>query len=191
VEEPCEWGTWTGGPEKSNLTSLLTRLKEGATNRQLVEEFPTLFIQYATRIAAVRLVMQLPRNPSTTPSVKVFWGKTGTGKTRKALWKMPDAYIKPNGKWWPLYEGQKNVIMDDFRAHPDFSFDELLRVLDRYPHIVETKGGHVQLQAVNFIITSNLEPDLWYKEADPAPLLRRITKTKHFRVPWEPPEAAP
>ena len=77
-----------------------------------------------------------------TDECESLLGKTGTGKTRKALWKMPDAYIKPNGKWWPLYTGQQNVIMDDFRAHPDFTFDELLRVLDRYPHIVETKGGH-------------------------------------------------
>jgi len=186
-EGPFEWGTWTGEPAKSSLTELMKRLREGATNLQLLDEFPTLYLMYATRIAQVRLTMETPRTPLTPTNVKVYWEKTGTGKTRKALWKMPDAYIKPNGKWWPLYTGQQNVIMDDFRAHPDFTFDELLRVLDRYPHIVETKGGHVQLQAKKFIITSNLEPDLWYKDADPAPLLRRISKIKHFRVEWTPP----
>lgn len=190
LEGPFEWGTWTGAQEKSNLTALMKRLKDGATNLQLLEEFPTLYLMYATRIALVRLETMTPRNPSTNPSVTVYWGKTGTGKTRKALWKYPNAYIKPNGKWWPRYSGESHVIWDDFRRHPDVPYDELLRILDRYPHMVEFKGGHVQLCATTFIITSNVDPSYWFDDTcDYGPLRRRITKIKHFTEEWKPPES--
>lgn len=190
VEEPYELGSWKEDNSKLTLEDLMKRLREGATNLQLLDEFPVLYLMYATRIAQVRLTMEKPRNPSLTPKVIVYWGKTGTGKTRKALWKMPDAYIKPNGKWWPRYSGETHVIWDDFRRHSDVPYDEVLRILDRYPHIVETKGGHVQLQATTFIITSNVEPSYWFDDTcDYAPLKRRITKIKHFTTEWKPPES--
>lgn len=113
-------------------------------------------------------------------SVKVFYGPTGTGKTRRA-WDEAMAlgdrpYIKnPNTKWWDGYRGQKNVIIDEFSGRIDISY--LLTWLDRYPVISEVKGYSLPMTAINFWITSNMHPNEWYADAIPAhkdALLRRI-----------------
>lgn len=110
----------------------------------------------------------------------VFWGRTGTGKSRRA-WEEAsvDAYTKdPNTKFWCGYSGQRNVVIDEFRGRIDVS--HLLRWLDRYPVNVEIKGSSVPLCAESFWITSNLDPRMWYNELDPetlAALLRRFNIT--------------
>jgi hypothetical protein len=96
----------------------------------------------------------------------VYHGPTGTGKTRRA-WDEAglDAYAKdPCTKWWCGYQGQKHVIIDEFRGLINIS--HLLRWLDRYPVMVETKGAAVPLAATTFWITSNLPVEQWYRDAD-------------------------
>jgi len=112
----------------------------------------------------------------------VFWGRTGTGKSHRA-WDQAgaQAYVKdPRTKWWCGYRGQENVIIDEFRGVIDIS--HLLRWLDRYPVLVEVKGGSRPLCARKFWITSNLDPREWYPGLDAdtlAALLRRLNIT-HF-----------
>lgn len=99
-------------------------------------------------------------------SCRVFWGPTGTGKSRRA-WEEAgmDAYCKdPRSKFWCGYQIQENVILDEFRGGIDIS--HLLRWLDRYPCRVEIKGSSKPLRAVKYWITSNLNPDYWYPECD-------------------------
>lgn len=96
----------------------------------------------------------------------VFWGRTGTGKSRRA-WELAgvDSYPKdPNTKFWCGYQGQKNVVVDEFRGN--ISISNMLRWLDRYPVSVEIKGSSRPLLAENFWITSNVEPKYWYPDLD-------------------------
>lgn len=112
----------------------------------------------------------------------VFWGATGTGKSRRA-WEEAglDAYAKdPRTKFWCGYQGERNVILDEFRGGIDIA--HLLRWLDRYPVRVEIKGSSKPLVGGRIWITSNLDPRLWYPEADEETvkaLMRRLTIT-HF-----------
>jgi len=98
--------------------------------------------------------------------VRVFWGPTGTGKSRRA-WEEAtmDAYAKdPLTKFWCGYAGEKNVVIDEFRGV--LSISHLLRWFDRYPVRVETKGGSAVLRASSIWITSNLHPRSWYPDLD-------------------------
>lgn len=112
----------------------------------------------------------------------VFWGRTGTGKSRRA-WDEAgmDAYPKdPRTKWWDGYAGHENVVIDEFRGAIDIA--HMLRWLDRYPVLLEVKGASVPLVAKNIWITSNLDPREWYQDADEETknaLLRRLNIT-HF-----------
>jgi len=111
----------------------------------------------------------------------LFWGKTGTGKTRKAYEEAKDIedipYWKdPTSKWWDGYQGQKCVIMDDFDGGIAISY--LLRWMDRYPIDGEIKGGRVPLKYEYFYITSNKTVYEWYpkcKSDQNEALIRRFT----------------
>lgn len=133
--------------------------------------------------------MQPPERPDVT--VNVFWGDSGTGKTRRAWHEAGDpseVYIKnPNTKWWDGYRGQKKVIIDEFVGRVDISY--ILTWIDRYPCNVEVKGYSVPLEATQFWITSNVAPCDWYENINPQQkcgLLRRMNVT-HFDRQWNPP----
>lgn len=118
----------------------------------------------------------------TKPTVWWFYGATGTGKTKRALELLPNAWISgKNLKWWQGYECHDSVLIDDYRK--DFcTFHELLRILDRYPYSVEIKGGSRQLVAKFMIITCPFTPlDLYENQGDSVnQLLRRIDKIFYF-----------
>lgn len=126
--------------------------------------------------------------------VHVFWGVSGTGKTRRAWYEAGDpseVFIKdPNTKWWDGYRGQKKVIIDEFTGL--ISISHLLRWIDRYPVIAEVKGYSTPLEAVEFWITSNIDPRDWYSDINDEQrrgLMRRIHDCVHFGelARWEPP----
>lgn len=134
--------------------------------------------KYTKAINAARQALAKPRDKNIAPTIEIYWGESGTGKTRKALDDNPDAYIltKPNGNntvWWDNYTGQTCVIFDEFYGW--VSYDFLLRVLDRYPLQVQVKGDFVQLTATKFVITSNKPWEEWYPNVqDKSALKRRI-----------------
>lgn len=97
-------------------------------------------------------------------TVDLYYGLTGTGKSRLAYSKYPDAFRKASGPWWDGYAGETTVILDDFDDH-FMPIGDLLRVLDRYPMRTPVKGGFVQLVANHFIVTSNHLPAEWYPDA--------------------------
>lgn len=113
--------------------------------------------------------------------VSVFWGRTGSGKSRRAWDEAGEqAYYKdPRSKFWCGYNGQETVIIDEFRGGIDIS--HVLRWTDRYPVTVEVKGGSVPLCAKRFYFTSNINPRVWYPDLDEATLaalLRRMDITE-------------
>lgn len=113
---------------------------------------------------------------------KVFWGATGTGKSYRARAEAGVGLYRknPRTKFWCAYQGQENVVIDEFRGGIDIA--NLLLWLDQYAITVETKGGSKCLNAKNFWITSNISPRQWYPEADEETmqaLLRRM-EVIHF-----------
>lgn len=114
--------------------------------------------------------------------VYVFWGKTGTGKSRRA-WEEAgwEAYPKiPSTKFWDGYRGQENVVIDEFTGQ--IGIEHLLRWCDRYPVSVETKGSAAVFSAKKIWITSNIDPRQWYPNAPDSQqeaLLRRLNITHY------------
>lgn len=115
-----------------------------------------------------RIAADCARPVALERSCTVLWGRSGVGKSRRAWEEAGDeAYCKdPLTKWWCGYRGQTNVIVDEFRGIINIS--HLLRWLDRYPVLVETKGSSQPLLASKFWITSNLHPREWYPDLDSA-----------------------
>ena len=71
-------------------------------------------------------------------------------------------YFKPSGnKWWPGYEHQEVVILEEFSSC--FTCSSFLQLCDRAPFQVEYKGGHVEFNSRFVIILSNLAPGDQYQ----------------------------
>lgn len=120
---------------------------------------------------------------------EVYWihGPTGTEKTKRIYdkEKLDDIFVPINFKWWEGYDAHEVVIIDDFRR--DYcKFHELLKLLDRYPFRVETKGGSRQLLAKRMYITTPYSIDETYAgrtSEDLNQLKRRITKEIYSKDP--------
>jgi len=112
--------------------------------------------------------------------VIVYYGETGTGKSKAARNDSSNSYwVPPSNKWFDGYEGQDIVVIDDF--YGGFPYAYFLRMTDRYPMQVESKGGTHEFVPKKILITSNKHPSCWYKqEYDYAPIERRIDEIYHF-----------
>jgi len=168
---------------RSDLAAVVEAIKAQVPLRELADQFTEQYIHYNRGIERTIGLLSKPRDFKT----EVFWyyGSTGSGKSRAASDEAPSAYWKnPVNKWWDGYQGEEDVIIDDYR--PDFcTFSSLLRLFDRYPMQVEAKGSSVQFVAKRIFITTPKNPnDTWSNRSDEdiAQLTRRITEVKHFAV---------
>lgn len=127
----------------------------------------------------------IPR--TSKPTVYWLYGHSGTGKTRWCIRRCRGTrYWISSGslRWFQGYRGQECAILDDLRPE-DVSASFLLRLLDRYPVEVETKGSSCQWKPEFIYITSEQDPTTFfincsYGSGDPRQLERRIDYTYSF-----------
>ena len=180
--EVYEQGTPDTSGKRKGLEEVVEELVTKRSKIQTIAlDNPLVYVKYHRGLEA--LSAQLHRKRDFKTEVFWFYGATGTGKSRRASDLAPDAYWKPSAtKWWNGYDGHEDVIIDDYRR--DFStFGELLRLLDRYPLSIETKGGVRPFLARRIYITSPKSPrDTWEgrTEEDLDQLLRRIEHVEKF-----------
>lgn len=163
-EDTREAGPWTRGrkpqPGKSKLLlDACEMLDNGKSLRKVALAYPATYCQYHGGLKSYRLITSKDR--SCEPNIIILWGPSGCGKSKLVHDTFPKAYRKPKGKWWDGYHTQDTVVFDDFYSW--ISYDEILRILDWYPLMVEVKQSYVRLVASTFVFTSNQDPMDWYR----------------------------
>lgn len=161
-------------------------IAKGASVRDIAETHPVAFIKFNKGIVALKTALA-PDRRGVAPEVHIFWGESGTGKSRKAFEEFPDAHImsKPNNGavWFDGYDGQDVIIFDEFYGW--IPYDMLLRILDWHAISVPVKGAMVKLAATKFVFTSNKPWEEWYPNVDDTKALARRIKefcTDHGRL---------
>lgn len=171
--------TPTGRGSRSDLKECAKAIIDGhMTVKELMYDHPELYLQYRNGWNDLENVARGKARDFKT-KVEVYYGASGTGKTRKAVDENKDCYMlrRSNGSnvWFDGYEYNDTVIIDDF--YNWIPFDMMLRLLDRYAMQVDVKGGSMQFNSKKIIITSNKSPLEWYPNLSTEhkiALLRRI-----------------
>lgn len=167
---------------RTDLEDLKKDLADGKSLKEISDEHFGSYMRYRRSIQSYMQLHETPRQFVT--KVHVFWGATGTGKTKAVYEKASyqDIYTHPGGPWFDGYMGQEIALFDDFGGS-EFKLTYLLKLLDRYPMKVPIKGNFVEWKPKHIYITSNKKPDDWYPNAYPehqAALARRIHEIKEF-----------
>lgn len=156
-----------------------------------VTAHPTTYVKYSTGLGRLALLAKRRLIGKYRPlRVIVYWGETGTGKTRRAteeaLADFGELYIwNPAEPWFDGYDDHKCMLIDEFYGQAKPS--AMLKLLDGYIHQQPIKGGFTVMDKLERVyITSNIDPREWWStaaipDAVRAAVRRRLTKVVHFR----------
>ena len=176
--DPFEFGELSLPGARNDLKHVRAALLSGVTPSSAFksdDSFVAPSLRYYRSWKSIMGDLTHHRDSAIDPIVVVHYGASGTGKTKSAFAAYPDAYVRPTGKWWDLYDGQQVVIYDDFDGS-DCTFSQFKTWVDRYPCLVEPKGGSTKLQATTHIITTNVYPSHWWS--------KRVTGTHGRDAIW-------
>lgn len=172
---------------RTDLELVRASVDAGESLFSISQQYFGTYLRYSRGIREYQLMARAharasaPRTPKT---VIVYWGPSGSGKSRHIdeLW--PGAYrVQPGSYgnvWWTGYDGQDAVVLDDFYCW--LKVDFLLRLLDYYPVDVPIHGGLVPFTSSTIVFSSNVPPKDWYPNVPPrvkAALLRRLEFVYH------------
>lgn len=182
-----EMGAPAAQGARSDILALRDEVRAGASDKDLFDNDCVCepAIKYIRSVDRMRLAYGIGTAQPTRDAIRVelWYGPTGTGKSRAARELFPNAYWKNQSMWWPGYAGQEQVVWDEFSGCC-CTPTELNLILDRYPHTVQFKGGDVALRATTIILISNYPPSSWWGEKtrfDLPALARRFTCVVLFR----------
>lgn len=164
--------------KKERMAEIKKMIEMGSTEEQIADYDFEMWVRSYRAFREYRLIITPQRSHEV--EVIVLQGPTGTGKSKWAMDNYPEAYWKQRSIWWDGYAKQENVIIDEFYGW--MPFDTLLRVCDRYPLLVETKGGQVNFVAKTIVITTNAVPTSWYKNVYFNSFVRRVSKWMVLRT---------
>lgn len=168
---------------RTDLDSAVEIVKSNVGNsnvmKRVAEECPREFVKFHKGFEALANALVEPRDA--VPTVRVWVGETGSGKSRSArewLGKGEHYTWTPAlGTWFDGYMGHSKVLFEEFRGQ--ISLGEMLVLLDRYDAKVQVKGGVREFVGVEIGITSPKHPRDWYPNCANdkiEQLLRRITE---------------
>jgi len=171
--------------KKSTLLDVKAAIDAGATDRELYRDHFASMLRMKSNFDTYRLAML--DDDRDQPKVLVLWGPPGTGKSHTARkicannggghwWRAGNG----SNDWWDGYDPLRHpvVVLDDFKG--GIKYTTLLRMLDKFPMHVETKGSTKTFNPKIVVITSNSPPNSWYFQNqedanhDSSALLRRL-----------------
>lgn len=171
LSEPFEDGTMPPGQgARTDLKRVADQISGGARLSEVAISEPSSFMKYANGIAKFHAVV----NKAKPRDVKAFYlyGPTGIGKSHAvyAQFGVDNVHPLAHGKqhWFDRYDGQKVLLLDEFTPD-EWTTQELLRLLDRWPYNCPVKGGFVSACWDTVILLSNYPPPPWPEE-----MLRRF-----------------
>lgn len=170
AENPVEWGNQKVQGTQAGFQGVVEALQQGVSMHDINMRYPHIVASCQSWLLRVSNGLQEAEAKKFRTSLRtyVFWGPTGTGKSRRVhhMHDSADIYtvIEPrNGGqlWFDGYVGQSVLLFDDFYG-TGISMELMLRLLDVYPLQLQVKGGSTWAMWTTVYITTNVEPMFWW-----------------------------
>lgn len=167
-----------GEDNKARWADVIRAAKEGTCE----EEYPKEFVCYNATITRLNNTLV-----ADIPVYEGIWahGPPGTGKSRWARETYPNHYKKMANRWWDGYEGEEEVILDDFSHKHAKGLGYYLKIwCDHGAFRAEFKGGSRVIRPKVFVVTSNYTiQQLFGEDPDEAQAVQRRFSNHYFAPP--------
>jgi hypothetical protein len=167
-----KWGKWPQQGSRTDVVEVCDEIKAGtSTPYDIMVASPILYHQYGRTFNELydKSILEMKKRDFKTECYYIT-GSSGSGKTRWIFDNYDNdmIYVHNFGDkgWWDSYNPMKHkmVIFDDFRDS-DVKFNDLLRIMDRYPYSVPRRGrSPLPFLATFLVFTSVLKPEEQYKK---------------------------
>lgn len=171
-----ELGEFITQGRRSDIEEIQKKLDEQEPMYSVAKDYFGDFIRYHSGFYKyAELVAKEKSKKFRKVEVIFLSGKTGTGKTRKA---MEEATFKITGdqlNWWDGYENDKCILIDEYSNQ--IPITKLLNLLDGYQLRLPIKGSHTYANWNKVYVTTNLTKDELHpfaKSEHQKALIRRI-----------------
>ena len=138
VRGPYEEGTFTEERQRTDYIGFFEMIKQGASNMEIKEAYPSLYMRERNKIDAYRqdeLHNEYDLKLRTDLEVTYIYGAGGTGKSSYVVNKYGLANIFRTCRYkygaFDRYDGQKILVLDEFDS--SMSITDLNDLLDLYP----------------------------------------------------------
>lgn len=188
VEGPWIYGVPKHQGQSVALLEVSTSLVSGASLKDIAVTHPVEMIRHSTGISKFQLLVAKPRPDDLETMCFVFYGAGGTGKSTFArklasylgprTFKVPS--VKGSGLYWDGYSQGDVVLIDEFKGDR-MKPTEFNQLVDKGPHQVPVHGGTTEFNSRYIIITTNVNPRMWWDTEFLRSLRRRIVLFPIFR----------
>lgn len=183
-----------GAGARTDLTEITCKIKDGTDIESIALDYSEHWVKYKSGFRDLHAIVKKRKiNDERMVTVSVYFGASGTGKTKrcidecKKMGMAPFICIHPNGDtlWFQNYNGELGLIIDDFYGW--IKPAELYRYLDKYKCQIPYKGGYTFAEWTHVWITSNNPPDHWYsakvkERMDSRALMRRLHNIERYEI---------
>lgn len=168
-----------GQGARLDLKGLVAAAQSGSSTLSLIDAGGLTSGASLRSWRAIQASVRAPKRDDV--SVAWFYGPSGVGKTRAANLILGDgAYLLSSAPWWAGYDGQQDVIVDDYDP-TTLQPSTCLRILDRYPWFCPVKGGNIPFRGLRIIFTSCEHPSHLLGSRWPE-CLRRLSSVRDGRA---------
>jgi len=179
-----EYGAIGKQGERNDIKKAILDIERGKRMRDVAMNNSTVFVKYHKGLDAYRNIIRASpmRN---RPTIYYWFGPTGVGKSRffhEVMQGLSEYYNYDcsMGNWFQGYDAEPTIFMDEYKYQEKpnqlgLSLTSLLKLWDRGPFSMQTKGGSVSIHAANFFIAGNATlSDLYCVDHQKFALERRI-----------------
>ena len=180
--------------QRNDLAAIIERVKEGATNAELLAEYPTQFFRYKKNIEQVRRTFQESEFENKKRNMTVFY-IYGSPRTYKSTYIMETLYnyknicrvsTKYDKKWlFENYKGQKAILYDEYASQIDIT--EFNDYLDGFPQEYHCRNeDRVAMNDTVYIISNLTLSQQYVDEQNKHPkVYEAFTKRIHHIINWD------